>query len=154
MIENKKIGEEIVAKAKSEVKRETEPIKVNVDLEELKKFKQIITNFVGFSVAQRDLVLGLTDIADKLLTEVLTLGKKGEKIDAWLQKKQKNLSVFVAEANFDDYNKLAKEIREKFLELTRISAKIDGLNTSLNLVVDLINKHIDEFKIDIKDFHE
>ena len=154
MIENKKIGEEIVAKAKSEVKRETEPIKVNVDLEELKKFKQIITNFVGFSVVQRDLVLGLTDIADKLLTEVLTLGKKGEKIDAWLQKKQKNLSVFVAEANFDDYNKLAKEIREKFLELTRISAKIDGLNTSLNLVVDLINKHIDEFKIDIKDFHE
>lgn len=154
MIENKKIGEEIVAKAKSEVKRETEPIKVNVDLEELKKFKQIIANFVGFSVAQRDLVLGLTDIADKLLTEVLTLGKKGEKIDAWLQKKQKNLSVFVAEANFDDYNKLAKEIREKFLELTRISAKIDGLNTSLNLVVDLINKHIDEFKIDIKDFHE
>lgn len=143
-----------MAKAKSEVKRETEPIKVNVDLEELKKFKQIITNFVGFSVAQRDLVLGLTDIADKLLTEVLTLGKKGEKIDAWLQKKQKNLSVFVAEANFDDYNKLAKEIREKFLELTRISAKIDGLNTSLNLVVDLINKHIDEFKIDIKDFHE
>lgn len=152
MIENKKIGEEIVAKAKSEVKRETEPIKVNVDLEELKKFKQIIANFVGFSVAQRDLVLGLTDIADKLLTEVLTLGKKGEKIDAWLQKKQKNLSVFVAEANFDDYNKLAKEIREKFLELTRISAKIDGLNTSLNLVVDLINKHIDEFKIDLKDF--
>lgn len=141
-----------MAKAKSEVKRETEPIKVNVDLEELKKFKQIITNFVGFSVAQRDLVLGLTDIADKLLTEVLTLGKKGEKIDAWLQKKQKNLSVFVAEANFDDYNKLAKEIREKFLELTRISAKIDGLNTSLNLVVDLINKHIDEFKIDLKDF--
>ena len=141
-----------MAKAKSEVKRETEPIKVNVDLEELKKFKQIIANFVGFSVAQRDLVLGLTDIADKLLTEVLTLGKKGEKIDAWLQKKQKNQSVFVAEANFDDYNKLAKEIREKFLELTRISAKIDGLNTSLNLVVDLINKHIDECKIDIKDF--
>ena len=134
------------------VKRETKPIKVNVDLEELKKFKQIITNFVGFSVAQRDLVCGLTDIADKLLSEVLALGKEGEKIDAWLQKKQKNLSVFVAEANFEDYNKLAKEIREKFLELTRISAKIDGLNTSLNLVVDLINKHIDEFKIDLKDF--
>ena len=140
--------------AEAKTKKETKPIKVNVDLEELKKFKQIITNFVGFSVAQRDLVCGLTDIADKLLTEVLALGKKGEKIDAWLQKKQKNLSVFVAEANFDDYNKLAKEIREKFLELTRISAKIDGLNTSLNLVVDLINKHIDEFKIDIKDFHE
>lgn len=141
-----------MAKAKSEVKRETEPIKVNVDLEELKKFKQIITNFVGFSVAQRDLVLGLTDIADKLLTEVLTLGKKGEKIDAWLQKKQKNLAVFVTEANYEDYKKLAEEVREKFLELTRISAKIDGLNTSLNLVVDLINKHIDEFKIDLKDF--
>lgn len=141
-----------MAKAKSEVKRETEPIKVNVDLEELKKFKQIITNFVGFSVAQRDLVLGLTDIADKLLTEVLTLGKKGEKIDAWLQKKQKNLSVFVAENSYEDYKKLAEEVREKFLELTRISAKIDGLNTSLNLVVDLINKHIDEFKIDLKDF--
>lgn len=141
-----------MAKAKSEVKRETEPIKVNVDLEELKKFKQIITNFVGFSVAQRDLVLGLTDIADKLLTEVLTLGKKGEKIDAWLQKKQKNLALFVTEANYEDYKKLAEEVREKFLELTRISAKIDGLNTSLNLVVDLINKHIDEFKIDLKDF--
>ena len=141
-----------MAKAKSEVKRETEPIKVNVDLEELKKFKQIITNFVGFSVAQRDLVLGLTDIADKLLTEVLTLGKKGEKIDAWLQKKQKNLAVFVAENSYEDYKKLAEEVREKFLELTRISAKIDGLNTSLNLVVDLINKHIDEFKIDTKDF--
>ena len=141
-----------MAKTKSEVK--SKPIQVNVDLEELREFKKIITNFVGFSVAQRDLVCGLTDIADKLLTEVLALGKKGEKIDAWLQKKQKNLSVFVAEANFDDYNKLAKEIREKFLELTRISAKIDGLNTSLNLVVDLINKHIDEFKIDIKDFHE
>ena len=118
----------------------------------LKKFKQIITNFVGFSVAQRDLVLGLTDIADKLLTEVLTLGKKGEKIDAWLQKKQKNLAVFVAENSYEDYKKLAEEVREKFLELTRISAKIDGLNTSLNLVVDLINKHIDECKIDIKDF--
>lgn len=143
-----------MAKAKSEVKRETEPIKVNVDLEELKKFKQIITNFVGFSVAQRDLVLGLTDIADKLLTEVLTLGKKGEKIDAWLQKKQKNLAVFVAENSYEDYKKLAEEVREKFLELTRISAKIDGLNISLNLVVDLINKHIDEFKIDLKDFHE
>ena len=141
-----------MAKTKSEVK--SKPIQVNVDLEELREFKKIITNFVGFSVAQRDLVCGLTDIADKLLTEVLALGKKGEKIDAWLQKKQKNLSVFVAEANFDDYSKLAKEIREKFLELTRISAKIDGLNTSLNLVVDLINKHIDEFKIDIKDFHE
>lgn len=141
-----------MAKAKSEVKRETEPIKVNVDLEELKKFKQIITNFVGFSVAQRDLVLGLTDIADKLLTEVLTLGKKGEKIDAWLQKKQKNLAVFVAENSYEEYKKLAEEVREKFLELTRISAKIDGLNTSLNLVVDLINKHIDEFKIDLKDF--
>ena len=141
-----------MAKAKSEVKRETEPIKVNVDLEELKKFKQIITNFVGFSVAQRDLVLGLTDIADKLLTEVLTLGKKGEKIDAWLQKKQKNLAVFVTENSYEDYKKLAEEVREKFLELTRISAKIDGLNTSLNLVVDLINKHIDECKIDIKDF--
>lgn len=139
-----------MAKTKSEVK--SKPIQVNVDLEELREFKKIITNFVGFSVAQRDLVCGLTDIADKLLTEVLALGKKGEKIDAWLQKKQKNLSVFVAEANFDDYNKLAKEIREKFLELTRISAKIDGLNTSLNLVVDLINKHIDEFKIDLKDF--
>ena len=150
MIENKKNRRKIVAKTKSEVK--SKPIQVNVDLEELREFKKIITNFVGFSVAQRDLVLGLTDIADKLLTEVLTLGKKGEKIDAWLQKKQKNLSVFVAEANFDDYNKLAKEIREKFLELTRISAKIDGLNTSLNLVVDLINKHIDECKIDIKDF--
>ena len=123
-----------MAKAKSEVKRETEPIKVNVDLEELKKFKQIITNFVGFSVAQRDLVLGLTDIADKLLTEVLTL------------------AVFVAENSYEDYKKLAEEVREKFLELTRISAKIDGLNTSLNLVVDLINKHIDEFKIDLKDF--
>lgn len=141
-----------MAKAKSEVKRETEPIKVNVDLEELKKFKQIITNFVGFSVAQRDLVLGLTDIADKLLTEVLTLGKKGEKIDAWLQKKQENLAVFVAENSYEEYKKLAEEVREKFLELTRISAKIDGLNTSLNLVVDLINKHIDEFKIDLKDF--
>lgn len=141
-----------MAKAKSEVKRETEPIKVNVDLEELKKFKQINTNFVGFSVAQRDLVLGLTDIADKLLTEVLTLGKKGEKIDAWLQKKQKNLAVFVAENSYEDYKKLAEEVREKILELTRISAKIDGLNTSLNLVVDLINKHIDEFKIDLKDF--
>ena len=141
-----------MAKTKSEVKRETEPIKVNVDLEELKKFKQIITNFVGFSVAQRDLVLGLTDIADKLLTEVLTLGKKGEKIDAWLQKKQKNLAVFVAENSYEDYKKLAEEVREKFLELTRISAKIDGLNTSLNLVVDLINKQIDECKIDIKDF--
>lgn len=150
MIENKKNRRKIVAKTKSEVK--SKPIQVNVDLEELREFKKIITNFVGFSVAQRDLVCGLTDIADKLLTEVLTLGKKGEKIDAWLQKKQKNLSVFVAEANFDDYNKLAKEIREKFLELTRISAKIDGLNTSLNLVVDLINKHIDECKIDIKDF--
>ena len=150
MIENKKNRRKIVAKTKSEVK--SKPIQVNVDLEELREFKKIITNFVGFSVAQRDLVLGLTDIADKLLTEVLALGKKGEKIDAWLQKKQKNLSVFVAEANFDDYNKLAKEIREKFLELTRISAKIDGLNTSLNLVVDLINKHIDECKIDIKDF--
>lgn len=69
-----------------------------------------------------------------------------------LQKKQKNLAVFVTEANYDDYKKLAEEIREKFLELTRISAKIDGLNTSLNLVVDLINKHIDEFKINIKDF--
>lgn len=139
-----------MAKTKSEVK--SKPIQVNVDLEELREFKKIITNFVGFSVAQRDLVCGLTDIADKLLTEVLALGKKGEKIDAWLQKKQKNLSVFVAEANFDDYNKLAKEIREKFLELTRISAKIDGLNTSLNLVVDLINKHIDEFKIDTRNF--
>ena len=139
-----------MAKTKSEVK--SKPIQVNVDLEELREFKKIITNFVGFSVAQRDLVCGLTDIADKLLSEVLALGKEGEKIDAWLQKKQKNLSVFVAEANFDDYNKLAKEIREKFLELTRISAKIDGLNTSLNLVVDLINKHIDECKIDIKDF--
>lgn len=143
-----------MAKTKSEVKRETEPIKVNVNLEELKKFKQIITNFVGFSVAQRDLVLGLTDIADKLLTEVLTLGKKGEKIDAWLQKKQKNLAVFVAENSYEEYKKLAEEVREKFLELTRISAKIDGLNTSLNLVVDLINKHIDEFKIDLKDFYE
>lgn len=139
-----------MAKTKSEVK--SKPIQVNVDLEELREFKKIITNFVGFSVAQRDLVCGLTDIADKLLTEVLALGKEGEKIDAWLQKKQKNLSVFVAEANFDDYNKLAKEIREKFLELTRISAKIDGLNTSLNLVVDLINKHIDECKIDIRNF--
>lgn len=139
-----------MAKTKSEVK--TKPIKVNVDLEELREFKKIITNFVGFSVAQRDLVCGLTDIADKLLTEVLSLGKEGEKIDAWLQKKQKNLAVFVAEANYEDYNKLAKEIREKFLELTRISAKIDGLNTSLNLVVDLINKHIDKFKIDLKDF--
>lgn len=139
-----------MAKTKSEVK--SKPIKVNVDLEELREFKKIITNFVGFSVAQRDLVCGLTDIADKLLTEVLSLGKEGEKIDAWLQKKQKNLAVFVAEANYEDYNKLAKEIREKFLELTRISAKIDGLNTSLNLVVDLINKHIDECKIDIKDF--
>ena len=139
-----------MAKTKSEVK--SKPIKVNVDLEELREFKKIITNFVGFSVAQRDLVCGLTNIADKLLTEVLSLGKEGEKIDAWLQKKQKNLAVFVAEANYEDYNKLAKEIREKFLELTRISAKIDGLNTSLNLVVDLINKHIDEFKIDLKDF--
>ena len=139
-----------MAKTKSEVK--SKPIKVNVNLEELREFKKIITNFVGFSVAQRDLVCGLTDIADKLLTEVLSLGKEGEKIDAWLQKKQKNLAVFVAEANYEDYNKLAKEIREKFLELTRISAKIDGLNTSLNLVVDLINKHIDEFKIDLKDF--
>lgn len=139
-----------MAKTKSEVK--SKPIKVNVDLEELREFKKIITNFVGFSVAQRDLVYGLTDIADKLLTEVLSLGKEGEKIDAWLQKKQKNLAVFVVEANYEDYNKLAKEIREKFLELTRISAKIDGLNTSLNLVVDLINKHIDECKIDIKDF--
>ena len=139
-----------MAKTKSEVN--SKPIKVNVDLEELREFKKIITNFVGFSVAQRDLVCGLTDIADKLLTEVLSLGKEGEKIDAWLQKKQKNLAVFVAEANYEDYNKLAKEIREKFLELTRISAKIDGLNTSLNLVVDLINKHIDEFKIDLKDF--
>lgn len=138
--------------AEAKVKKEAKPIKVNVDLEELKKFKQIITNFVGFSVAQRDLVLGLTDIADKLLTEVLALGKKGEKIDAWLQKKQKNLSVFVAENSYEDYKKLAEEVREKFLELTRISAKIDGLNTSLNLVVDLINKHIDEFKIDLKDF--
>lgn len=139
-----------MAKTKSEVK--SKPIQVNVDLEELREFKKIITNFVGFSVAQRDLVCGLTDIADKLLSEVLALGKEGEKIDAWLQKKQKNLSVFVAEANFDDYNKLAKEIREKFLELTRISAKINGLNISLNLVVDLINKHIDEFKINLKDF--
>lgn len=138
--------------AETKIKKETKPIKVNVDLEELREFKKIITNFVGFSVAQRDLVCGLTDIADKLLTEVLALGKEGEKIDAWLQKKQKNLSVFVAEANFDDYNKLAKEIREKFLKLTRISAKIDGLNISLNLVVDLINKHIDEFKIDLKGF--
>lgn len=138
--------------AEAKVKKEAKPIKVNVDLEELREFKKIITNFVGFSVAQRDLVLGLTDIADKLLTEVLALGKKGEKIDAWLQKKQKNLAVFVTEANYEDYSKLAKEIREKFLELTRISAKIDGLNTSLNLVVDLINKHIDEFKIDLKDF--
>lgn len=138
--------------AEAKVKKETKPIKVNVDLNELREFKKIITNFVGFSVAQRALVCGLTDIADKLLTEVLTLGKEGEKIDAWLQKKQKNLSVFVAEANFDDYNKLAKEIREKFLKLTRISAKIDGLNTSLNLVVDLINKHIDECKINLKDF--
>lgn len=138
--------------AEAKTKKETKPIKVNVDLEELREFKKIITNFVGFSVAQRDLVCGLTDIADKLLSEVLALGKEGEKIDAWLQKKQKNLSVFVAEANFDDYNKLAKEIREKFLELTRISAKIDGLNTSLNLVVDLINRHIDECKIDLKDF--
>lgn len=134
------------------VKREAKPIKINVDLEELREFKKIITNFVGFSVAQRDLVCGLTDIADKLLSEVLALGKEGEKIDAWLQKKQKSLAVFVAEANFDDYSKLAKEIREKFLELTRISAKIDGLNISLNLVVDLINKHIDEFKINLKDF--
>ena len=149
MIETKKTGE-VMAEAK--VKKGAKPIKVNVDLKELREFKKIITNFVGFSVAQRDLVCGLTDIADKLLSEVLALGKEGEKIDAWLQKKQKNLSVFVAEANFDDYNKLAKEIREKFLELTRISAKIDGLNTSLNLVVDLINKHIDEFKIDLKDF--
>lgn len=139
-----------MAKTKSEVK--AKPIKVNVDLNELREFKKIITNFVGFSVAQRDLVCGLTDIADKLLSEVLALGKEGEKIDAWLQKKQKNLSVFVAETNFEDYNKLAKEIREKFLELTRISAKIDGLNTSLNLVVDLINKHIDECKINLKDF--
>lgn len=138
--------------AEAKTKKETKPIKINVDLKELREFKKIITNFVGFSIAQRDLVCGLTDIADKLLSEVLALGKEGEKIDAWLQKKQKNLSVFVAEANFDDYNKLAKEIREKFLELTRISAKIDGLNTSLNLVVDLINKHIDEFKIDLKDF--
>jgi hypothetical protein len=139
-----------VAKTKSEVK--SKPIQVNVDLEELREFKKIITNFVGFSVAQRDLVCGLTDIADKLLTEILALGKEGEKIDAWLQKKQKNLAVFVTEANYDDYKKLAEEVREKFLKLTRISAKIDGLNTSLNLVVDLINKHIDECKIDIKDF--
>ena len=138
--------------AEAKVKKEAKPIKVNVDLNELREFKKIITNFVGFSVAQRDLVCGLTDIADKLLSEVLALGKEGEKIDAWLQKKQKNLSVFVAEANFDDYNKLAKEIREKFLKLTRISAKIDGLNTSLNLVVDLVNKHIDEFKIDTRNF--
>ena len=138
--------------AEAKTKKETKPIKVNVDLEELREFKKIITNFVGFSVAQRDLVLGLTDIADKLLTEVLALGKKGEKIDAWLQKKQKNLSVFVAENSYEDYKNLAEEVREKFLELTRISAKIDGLNTSLNLVVDLINKHIDEFKIDLKDF--
>lgn len=139
--------------AEAKVKKEAKPIKVNVDLNELREFKKIITNFVGFSVAQRDLVCGLTDIADKLLTEVLALGKEGEKIDAWLQKKQKNLAVFVAEANFEDYyNKLVEEVREKFLELTRISAKIDGLNTSLNLVVDLINKHIDEFKIDMKDF--
>lgn len=139
-----------MAKTKSEVK--AKPIKVNVDLEELREFKKIITNFVGFSVAQRDLVLGLTDIADKLLTEVLALGKEGEKIDAWLQKKQKNLAVFVAENSYEEYKKLAEEVREKFLELTKISAKIDGLNTSLNLVVDLINKHIDEFKIDLKDF--
>ena len=144
----------VKTKVKTEVKveRETKPIKINVDLNELREFKKIITNFVGFSVGQRDLVCGLTDIADKLLSEVLALVKEGEKIDAWLQKKQKNLAVFVAEANFDDYNKLAKEIREKFLELTRISAKIDGLNTSLNLVVDLINKHIDECKIDIRNF--
>ena len=139
-----------MAKTKSEVK--SKPIQVNVDLEELREFKKIITNFVGFSVVQRDLVCGLTDIADKLLTEVLALGKEGEKIDAWLQKKQKNLAVFVAENSYEEYKKLAEEVREKFLELTRISAKIDGLNTSLNLVVDLINKHIDEFKIDLKDF--
>ena len=53
-----------MAKTKSEVK--AKPIKVNVDLEELRKFKEIITNFVGFSVAQRDLVCGLTDIADNI----------------------------------------------------------------------------------------
>ena len=138
--------------AEAKVKKEAKPIKVNVNLKELREFKKIITNFVGFSVAQRDLVLGLTDIADKLLTEVLALGKKGEKVDAWLQKKQKNLAVFVAENSYEEYKKLAEEVKEKFLELTRISAKIDGLNTSLNLVVDLINKHIDEFKIDLKDF--
>lgn len=39
--------------AEAKVKKEAKPIKVNVDLEELKKFKQIITNFVGFSVAQK-----------------------------------------------------------------------------------------------------
>lgn len=138
--------------AEAKVKKEAKPIKVNVDLNELREFKKIITNFVGFSVGQRDLVCGLTDIADKLLSEVLALGKEGEKIDAWLQKKQKNLAVFVAENSYEEYKKLAEEVREKFLELTRISAKIDGLNTSLNLVVDLINKHIDEFKIDLKDF--
>ena len=105
-----------MAKTKSEVK--SKPIKVNVDLEELREFKKIITNFLGISVAQRDLVCGLTDIADKLLTEVLSLGKEGEKIDAWLQKKQKNLAVFVAENSYEEYKKLAEEVREKFLELT------------------------------------
>lgn len=89
MIENKK-QEKIMAEAKT--KRETKPIKVNVDLEELKKFKQIITNFVGFSVAQRDLVLGLTDIADKLLTEVLTLGKKRRKNRCLVTKEAKKSS--------------------------------------------------------------
>ena len=138
--------------AEAKTKKETKPIKVNVDLDELREFKKIITNFVGFSVAQRDLVCGLTDIADKLLTEVLALGKEGEKIDAWIKKKRKKLDVFIKEDNYEDYEKLAEEIKEKFIKLIRISAKIDGLNTSLNLVVDLINKHIDECKIDLKDF--
>lgn len=125
-------------------------IEITLDMRDIDEFKEIINKVTSLSEDHKELLCGMADMGATILNKLMTLGQKGEKLDAWIKKNYKKLEKLIKnKKDKEEIDKLNKKIKLKTIKLVAIEAKMEGYHRSLEMLIELLNYHLDSANVEI-----